>query len=169
MDNYKQQLKGMDFLQAVTQEPKSIATIIEELSDRFRFADSYVDFLVAFFEQRGRVVRDENGDISLSKPKTHANRYATLYKVAHDGDGQYVLLTNDDGKVAYAVSQGQPHGNGWSLTINSAIKKASSENFAEYKANSEAIKALATGEAQAVTLNEAGDGWEAVEESHEQQ
>ena len=48
-------------------------------------------------------------------------------------------------------------------------KKANSENFAEYKAKAEAIKAMATGEAQAVTLNEAGDGWEVVEESHEQQ
>ena len=124
MDNHEQHLKKMDFLQAVTQEPKSIAVIKEELSGRFRFVDSYVDFLADHFEQQGRVVRDENGDIPLSKPKTHANRYATLYKVAHDGDGQYILLTNDDGKVAYAVSQGQPHGDGWSLTINSAIKKS---------------------------------------------
>lgn len=155
----QQQLKKMDFLAVVTNEPKSLGDIKNELSQNFTFVSSFVDYLADHFEQQKRIVKDENGNISLAKGRTSANRQMTFYKVVETEEG-FEMISNSDGKVAYAISQGI--GAGWSSTPNAAVKKVSKAVFADYRVKMDKLKELSAEESRQVTLNDANE-WVSVQ------
>jgi hypothetical protein len=131
------QLKKNDFLDKVTELPMARAELIDAL-DEFSFIPTYVDFLIDHFVAQGKIQKNEDGSIQRKTKANSASKDAFLVVV--DGDtGTPVLHTM---KTTGVLLEGEK-ALGWALTINAAIKKASSNVFAKYKEDTAAIKALA--------------------------
>lgn len=147
------QLKKNDFLLAITEQPMTRGAIVEALEE-YKFLPSYLDYLIEHFVAQGKVVVGGTADLPTyarkgSKPAgTGANR--TGYKVVVDDEGNFQMET------ASLINAGHLLQEGYSATEKRAIKAATSRIFANYQAQTKAIKALST-DAKADDTPEEGD------------
>lgn len=135
------QLKKSNFLAVITEQPQTRGEIVEAL-DEYDFIDSWLTFLIDHFESQNKIIVNEDETIQLRAKKAGGGGNGTLYKVVAHEDGSYEMLTT-------TIKEMDPNDDGWSKTEKRAIKVATSAIFANYKAQTEAVKALATPEEEA--------------------
>lgn len=139
------QLKKNDFLAVITEEPMTRGQLVDALED-FEYIPTYMDYLVDHFTAQNKIIVEGDfgslgeGTIQRKGRKTGGPR--NVFRV--------IDTTNEDGEVVYELESKEITGNlsdedkeaGFSMTEKAAVKKASSDVFAQYKASTAAIKAL---------------------------
>lgn len=142
------QLKKNDFLTAVTEAPMTKGELVDALEE-YEFIDSYLDFLIDHFKAQGKVIVTEGeiaGTITIQRKGKKTGGPRTVFRVV----GFVAQDENDEDVSGYELESKEITGNlsdedkdaGFSMTEKAAVKKASSDVFAQYKANTAAIKAL---------------------------
>jgi 23S rRNA maturation mini-RNase III len=128
------QLKKLDFLSKVTQEPMTRGELVDAL-DEYNFIDSYFQYLYDHFVQKGQIVENEDGTFNLKKKATNLPRDA--YRVA-EAKGKFEL----EHKLVTGLLSEEDKKLGWATTKGAAVKKAKSIVFQEYKESTASIQAL---------------------------
>lgn len=144
MSNQPKQLKKNDFLAAITEAPMTRGKLIEAL-DEFEYIGTYLDYLAEHFVAQGKVVVEGDfgplGDGTICRKGRKTSGPRNVFRVVEREDME--------GELVYALESKEITGNlsdedkeaGWSMTEKAAVKKASSDVFADYKARTAAIKA----------------------------
>lgn len=144
MSNQPKQLKKNDFLAAVTEAPMTRGQLVEAL-DGFEYIPTYLDYLTEHFVAQGKVVVEGDfgslGDGTIQRKGRKTSGPRNVFRV--------IDTTTEDGEVVYELESKEITGNlsdedkeaGFSMTEKAAVKKASSDVFADYKARTAAIKA----------------------------
>lgn len=142
------QLKKTEFLNAIPNEATSVEQISQELTNNgFEFLPSYVDYLTEHFIEAGRVARDEDGNIYRVVGGGASSKAADreVFEVRKDEDGYTMVKATMRGNPSADQTvndEGEVIAFGWAITPNAAMKKAASHVFANYKAESAAVKEL---------------------------
>lgn len=154
--NEKPQLKKMAVLAALSTLPVTVGELKAKLAEEYRFVESYVDYLVDHFVELKRIVKHEDGTVSLPERKLPSNANKERFRVAKTEQG-FVVQRLSGEALDKALLNGDPL-IGWKNTRGSAVKLAMSANFAEYKATADKLKALAEGDDNLVEVgfNEGG-------------
>ena len=144
MSNQPKQLKKNDFLAAVTEAPMTRGQLVDALED-FEYIPTYMDYLVEHFQAQGKIIVEGDfaslGDGTIQRKGRKTSGPRNVFRV--------VEREGLDGEAIYALESKEITGNlsdedkeaGWSMTEKAAVKKASSDVFADYKARTAAIKA----------------------------
>jgi len=136
------QLKKNDFLAVVTEEPMTREQLVDAL-EGYEFISSWLDYLIEHFAKLGRIVITE-GEIAGTQMIARKGRSTSgprnVYRVVETNEAgtEFDL----ESKQITGVLSDEDKENGWSMTEKAAVKKASSDVFASYKARTAAIKAL---------------------------
>lgn len=132
------QLKKLDFLNVIGATAVSRADIVEAL-EGFSFIPSYIDYLTEHFVANGKIVRNEDGTVNLKPGKVAGTgTEREVYAVVYDDEGKPQLETRVLAKGEHLTKD-----LGFYATKGKAVKVASQAIFAKYKADSDAVKALA--------------------------
>ena len=133
------QLKKLNFLAVLL--PSVLYTVEEikkTLHESFTFVDSYVDYLVDYYIENGKITRDENGMIMLTATKAKANP-RIMYLVATTGGAHHMLKLEVSDKTKPVTELME---DGWRFTPGAAIKVMTSAVFAAYKSHMAQLNAM---------------------------
>lgn len=146
MSNQPKQLKKSDFLAAVTEAPMTRGQLVDALVD-FEYISTYMDYLVEHFQAQGKIIVEGDfgslGDGTIRRKGRKTSGPRNVFRVVERE------VHNGEIGVAYVLESKEITGNlsdedkeaGWSMTEKAAVKKASSDVFADYKTRTAAIKA----------------------------
>lgn len=142
------QLKKNDFLSVITETPMTRGQLVEAL-DEYNFIPTYLDFLIDHFvAQKKLVITDGEiaGSIMIARKGKKTGGPRSVFRVLStvtggDDDEEIVEHKVESKEITGNMSPEDKH-YGWSMTRKSAIKKACSDVFADYKAKTAAIKEL---------------------------
>lgn len=139
-----QQLKKQDFLSVIDDKPMTREDIVNALSE-YTFIGSYLDYLTEHFLAQGKIVRNEDGTVQR-KGKKPSPAHEVYRVVVQDEVDEHEELT---GNQVYALESktlepGEKMNKdaGWAATPNRAVKNMTSSIFADYQANTKAVRAL---------------------------
>lgn len=122
------QLKKNDFIGVVTEEPMTKAQLVDALHE-YEYVSTYLDYLIDHFEQRGMVIKNPDGTFNrkIGKNKS-ASKYVYRVQFGREISEAHLQVALHTGVLSDALKK-----QGWSITINAAIKKACSKVFQNYK------------------------------------
>lgn len=138
------QLKKQDFLNVIDDKPMTREDIVDALAD-YSFISTYLDYLTDHFVAQGKIIRNEDGTVQRKGKKP-----SPVHEV-HRVVVQDELDENEEptGKQVYALeskvlSPGEKMDkeNGWAATPKRAVKNMTSAIFADYQANTKAVRSL---------------------------
>lgn len=143
------QLKKNDFLAVLTEEPMTREQLVDAL-ESYEFIGSWLDYLIEHFTKIERLVvgEDADGNVTYARKGRKTSGPRNVYRVVGTQvqDEELSWKTNTvyslESKEISGVLTEDDKADGWSMTEKAAVKKASSEVFATYKAQTAAIKAL---------------------------
>jgi len=130
------QLKKSDFLATVTAEPMTRGQIVEALED-YDFIDSWLTFLIDHFKSQGKLDINEAGMIFRTSKAGASSGPRMAYRVIEPAEGEYELVERRL-EAGEALNKEE----GWAITINRAVKNATSDIYQTYMSQVRAIKAL---------------------------
>jgi hypothetical protein len=140
MPTQMKQLKKNDFLSVLTETPMTRRQLVEAL-DEYEFIPTYLDFLIDHFKAQGKVIvgtAEISGDATFARKGKKTGGPRDVFRVIDGEDGGYELKSKE---ITGNLSDEDKEA-GWSMTEKAAVKKATSDVFASYKASTAAIKAL---------------------------
>ncbi len=147
------QLKKNDFLKAVTEEPMTRGQLVDAL-DEYEYVPTYLDFLIEHFEVQGKIVKGEGeiaGTVTIARKGKKTGGPRNVFRVigdmngpedGEDDDAEDILVHSLESKEITGNMSDEDKEAGWSMTKKAAIKKACSDVFAQYKADTANIKLL---------------------------
>lgn len=140
MSNQMKQLKKNDFLSVVTEAPMTKGQLVDALAE-YEYVPTYLDFLVEHFSVQGKIVVTESeitGEPLYARKGKKTGGPRNVFRVINGEDDGYELESKE---ITGNLSDEDKEA-GWSMTEKAAVKKASSDVFAQYKESTAAIKAL---------------------------
>lgn len=147
------QLKKNDFLSVLTETPMTKGQLVEAL-DEYEFIPTYLDFLIDHFKAQGKIIIGEGeiaGTPTFARKGKKSGGPRNVFRVinhmvapedSEDDDADDILVHSLESKEITGNLSDEDKEAGWSMTEKAAIKKACSDVFASYKADTAAIKLL---------------------------
>tara|TARA_R110000744_G_C19371646_1_gene562769 strand:+ start:10089 stop:10589 length:501 start_codon:yes stop_codon:yes gene_type:complete len=153
MSTQMKQLKKNEFLAVLTETPMTKGQLVDAL-DEFEYIPTYLDFLIDHFKNQGKIVIGEaeiSGDPTFARKGKKSGGPRNVFRIiadmngpadSEDDDAEDVLVHSVESKEITGNMSDEDKAAGWSMTKKAAIKKACSDVFAQYKADTANIKLL---------------------------
>lgn len=147
------QLKKNDFLSVVTEAPMTRSQLVDAL-DEYEYIPTYLDFLIEHFEKAGKIIKGEGeiaGTVTIARKGKKTGGPRSIFRIVgdmngpedgEDDDAEDILVHSVESKEITGNMSDEDKAAGWSMTKKAAIKKACSDVFAQYKADTANIKLL---------------------------
>lgn len=147
------QLKKNEFLSVVTEAPMTRGQLVDAL-EAYEFIPTYLDFLIEHFAAQGKIVitaAEISGDPLYARKGKKTGGPRNVFRIigdmngpedSEDDDAPDVLVHSLESKEITGNLSDEDKAAGWSMTEKAAIKKACSDVFAQYKADTANIKLL---------------------------